>query len=174
MNSKFASPFRPKIIKDYHPKNLKIYTFNAGFKKKKDDLLIVVFDEVIPVSTVYSKTSMPSAAIIWDKKNNRGFCKVLIVNSGNANAHTGIRGLNQINKYTKIVSKVFQCKKSEILVSSTGVIGEQLVSQKIINKLNFIQQSTSKGIFEASKSIMTTDTFATAPPLPNEIESPAT
>ena len=69
--------------------HVKFYTFHIGLKKKREDLLIAIFDNPIPVATVYSKTSTPSAPIIWDKKNNKGFCKVLIVNSGNANAHTG-------------------------------------------------------------------------------------
>ena len=38
------------------------------------------------------------------------FCKVLIVNSGNANAHTGTKGLKEISKYAKIISKIFNCK----------------------------------------------------------------
>ena len=107
----------------------------------------------------YSKTSTPSSPIIWDKKNNTGFCKSLIVNSGNANAHTGKRGIKNIGKYTKKASQIFHCKQNEILVSSTGIIGEQLDSKKIIQKLNNLSQISSKGILEAAKAIMTTDTF---------------
>ena len=130
MKTKIISPFRPALIKDYYPKDLKIYTFNAGFKKKNDDLLIVVFNNLVPVSAVYSKTSTPSAPIIWDKKNNKGYCKILIVNSGNANAHTGSKGIEAIEKYVKAACIFFNCKKSEILVSSTGVIGENLKAEK--------------------------------------------
>ena len=114
---------------------MRIYTLKAGFKKKENDLLIIVFDKTVPVANAYSQTSMPSAPIIWDKKYNNSFCKVLIVNSGNANAHTGKRGINQIEKYTKVASKIFQCKKSEILVSSTGVIGEELDSAENYTKV---------------------------------------
>ena len=108
MKSNLISQFKPKLINDYKPENLRIYTFNAGFKKKKKDLLILIFDKAVPVATAFSKTSMPSAPIIWDKKNNKGFCKVLIVNSANANAHTGAKGINEIEKYTKVASKVFK------------------------------------------------------------------
>ena len=80
MKSNLSSPFRPKNLKDYRPKDLRIYTLKAGFKKKDKDLLVIVFNKIIPVASAYSKTSMPSAPIIWDKKNNHGFCKVLIVN----------------------------------------------------------------------------------------------
>ena len=104
MKLNFYSPFRPKLIKDYKPKNLKIFTFNAGFKKKNNDLLILTFEKKASVVAAYSKTSTPSAPIIWDKKNNIGYCKSLIVNSGNANAHTGKKGLKKIEKYTKKAS----------------------------------------------------------------------
>jgi len=159
MKSNLNSPFKPKSVKDYKPQDLNIYTFRAGFKKKGNDLLIIVFDKAVPVADAYSQTSMPSAPIIWDKKNNNSFCKVLIVNSGNANAHTGTKGINQIEKYTKVASKIFQCKKSEILVSSTGVIGEELESAKIIKKLNCISKNSLKSVKAAAKAIMTTDTF---------------
>ena len=122
-------------------------------------MLVIVFDKAVPVANAYSQTSTPSAPIIWDKKYNNSFCKVLIVNSGNANAHTGRRGINQIEKYTKIASKIFQCKKSEILVSSTGVIGEELDSAKIIKKLNCISKNSLKSVNDAAEAIMTTDTF---------------
>jgi len=159
MKSNFRSPFKPKFIKDYKPQNLKIRTFNAGFKKKKDDLMILVFEKTVHVAVAYSKTSTPSAPIIWDKENNYGYCKVLIVNSGNANAHTGTKGINKIKKYTKIASKIFQCNQNEVLVSSTGVIGKQLDAENIIKKLNNFSQSLPKYILGAAKAIMTTDTF---------------
>ena len=159
MRIKYKSPFKPKLIKNYFPKNLKIYTFNAGFKKKNLDLLVLVFDQIVSVASVFSMTSTPSAPIIWDKKNNKGFCKVLIVNSGNANAHTGLKGIEEIHKYSKVLKKIYKCKLSEILVSSTGVIGEKLNSKKIINKLSIIKSKSPRGILSASKAIMTTDTF---------------
>ena len=58
--------------------------------------MIIIFDNLVNNYCLYSKTSTPSAPILWDKKNNRGKSKALIVNSGNANAHTGKEGLNII------------------------------------------------------------------------------
>ena len=77
MKLNYHSPFRPKSIKDYKPKNLNIYTSNAGFKKKNNDLLILTFEKKSSVVAAYSKTSTPSSPIIWDKKNYTGFCKSL-------------------------------------------------------------------------------------------------
>ena len=48
MIDKFVSPFKPKKITNLKPNNFKIYTFNAGYKKYKDDLLVIVFDNPIP------------------------------------------------------------------------------------------------------------------------------
>ncbi len=156
---KYKSPFAPKQYKDLYPKGFKIFTFNSGFKKKNDDLLIIIFDKTINVSCKYSLTSMPSAPIIWDKKNNNGKCRALIVNSGNANAYTGKLGLKNIDKYTKELVEYLSCSKKEILVSSTGVIGEQLNPNLICKKIRKLIFSNNKMLIDAARSIWTTDTF---------------
>ena len=153
------SLFKPKKIKDFNPKGLKIYTFHAGFKKKNKDLLIIIFDKTINVSSVYSKTSTPSAPIIWDKKNNKGRAKALVVNAGNANAHTGKDGIKIIEKYVKALSKKIECKVNQVLVSSTGVIGEKFNPNLIINKFKKLNYKNKNSLLDGSKAIMTTDTF---------------
>jgi len=155
-NSLFKFPF----VKNLLPKDLIFYTFHSGFKKKHEDLLLVLFKKPVSVAAVYSKTSTPSAPIIWDKRNNRGLCKLLIINSGNANAHTGKKGIIAIDKYVKKASEHFKCSINHILVSSTGVIGEQLDIQKIINIFSKVKNSQPKNILSAAQAIMTTDTYA--------------
>ena len=153
------SIFRPKKYKNFNPQGLKIYTFNSGFKKKYKDLLIIIFDNLVNNYCVYSKTSTPSAPILWDKKNNKGKTKALIVNSGNANAHTGKEGLNIIENYVKKLCKIIKCKKNEILVSSTGVIGEIFNPNKINSQIDNLLIHKTTDILDAAKTIMTTDTF---------------
>ena len=155
----FPNLFRFPVVKNFLPKDIIFYTFNAGFKKKMDDLLIVFFKNPVPVAAAYSKTSTPSEPIIWDKKKNKGLCKLLIINSGNANAHTGSEGIKAINLYTKKASEYFGCPINQILVSSTGVIGEQLDVKKIIDVFSNIKNITQKDLYSAAKSIMTTDTY---------------
>tara|TARA_B100000575_G_scaffold168737_1_gene135024 strand:- start:12777 stop:14042 length:1266 start_codon:yes stop_codon:yes gene_type:complete len=153
------SIFAPKRYQNLIPKGFNIYTFHAGFKKKLDDLLIIIFDKIVTTSVVYSKTSTPSAPIIWDKKNNKGSVKALIINSGNANAHTGKEGINIIDKYVDFLISNIGCKKSEILVSSTGVIGETLDPALIIRKISDINKNLTGNLLNAAKAIMTTDTY---------------
>ncbi len=159
MANKIISIFKPKKIKDFNPSGLNIFTFNAGFKKKDKDLLLIVFDRIINVCCVYSKTSTPSAPIIWDKKNNKGKAKALIVNAGNANAHTGNSGLKIIDKYVEALTQIIECNTNEVLVSSTGVIGEKFDPKLIINKFKKLNSKNKNSLLEASNAIMTTDTF---------------
>ena len=150
------------LIKNFSSKYVNFYSFHVGFKKKHNDLLFVVFAQAVNVASVYSKTSTPSAPIVWDKKNNKGLCRVLIINAGNANAHTGSKGLKTIDEYTKKTASFFDCSLSEVLVSSTGVIGQQLNSKlilKIFEKRNFIH---TNNLLSAAQSIMTTDTYPKA------------
>ena len=157
---KKKSLFKYPIIKNFTSSELKFYTFHAGFKKKHNDVLFVVFNEAVSVSAVYSKTSTPSAPIIWDKKNNKGLCKILIINSGNANAHTGDKGIANIDKYAKEASVTFKCPINQVMVSSTGVIGEQIQLNKILKLYPLLSESKETDLLEAARSIMTTDTYA--------------
>ena len=62
------SIFRPKKYQNIKPKGLKIYTFKAGFKKSTRDTLLIIFDKMVNLETVYTKSTTPSAPIIWDKR----------------------------------------------------------------------------------------------------------
>ena len=160
MKKKYVSPFRPKSIKNVNSSKFMIYTFNAGFKKYNTDLLIIVFNKPSNLSAVFTKSMWPSAAVIWGKKNYKNSnCKVLIINSGNANAGTGKYGLDSIKKYTSFAAKFFNCKTSQVFVASTGIIGQKLNSNFIINKINLIKNLKSKKLLDGAKAIMTTDTF---------------
>jgi len=152
----FQFPEAKKITSNF----VKFYTFQVGFKKKREDLLLAIFNFPVPFSAVYSKTSTPSAPIIWDKNYTKDLCKVLIVNAGNANAHTGDEGIKNINQYVNEAAIFFNCPVSQIFVSSTGVIGEQLDPNKIINVYSLINESNQKDLLSAAKAIMTTDTFS--------------
>ena len=160
MKKKYISPFQPKKINDVKTSGLKIYTFNIGYKKFNDDLLVIVFEKLVELASVFTKSSTPSAPVIWNKEQYKSnLCKVLIVNSGNANAYTGKIGIASIKKYSSFASQIFNCKLNQVFVSSTGVIGEQLNPNSIITKLKLINNIQPKNLIHAAKAIMTTDTY---------------
>ena len=89
-----------------------------------------------------------------------------MVNSGNANAYTGKQGYSNLKKIISLLATKYNCKKEQVIVSSTGVIGEQLPMDKIYKTLIKLKNISSKNSSEDwekfAYSIMTTDTFPKA------------
>ena len=113
-------------------------------------------------SAVFTSSKTVSEPVKWSKKNINNEIRAIVVNSGNANALTGKKGYESINKYVSFIAKKINCSVKNILVASTGVIGEQLNYKKInaiVPKL--IDKSKKKCCSWNSfcRSIMTTDTM---------------
>ena len=94
--------------------------------KNRDDLLLIVLDPGSSICACFTGSTMPSAPVVWSKKNvrkNQNFKQklVLLVNAGNANAFTGEQGLIACEEKAR-VSNLFQCEIKNIFFSSTGVI----------------------------------------------------
>ena len=143
---------------------ININTANIGIKSKvKEDVVLVSFKELANVATVLTKSKTAAPNITWLKKiKNNGKAKLLFVNSGNANAYTGIEGYQNVLKIVNELSEIFECGKENILISSTGVIGEQLPIEKIINAFPLMLSKKSKknqDWLSFAKAITTTDTF---------------
>ncbi|AQS49648.1 bifunctional ornithine acetyltransferase/N-acetylglutamate synthase [Thioclava nitratireducens] len=84
----------------------------------------------------------------------------IIVNSGNANAFTGKRGQESVDKVTGAVAEALDMPISRVFSSSTGVIGEPLPHDKIVAVIDSLTQRLSPaGIEDAARAIMTTDTY---------------
>ena len=136
--------------------------FKSGIKKNNTDLLLVTFPKLSSISGVFTKSKTPSAAVIDCIKKinfkNRSI-RCLVVNSGNANAFTGMKGTKTVNKITKFLSNLYNCDENEVFSSSTGVIGEELNPSKITSCIKNKKPVFVNSIEEAAKSIMTTDTF---------------
>ena len=85
----------------------------------------------------------------------------IIVNSGNANAFTGTNGKKSVEAVTGAVSSTLGIPQTRIFSASTGVIGEPLPHERIVNKLQELKAALSAAsIQSAAQAIMTTDTFA--------------
>ena len=144
-------------------KGLKISTTNCGLKyKNRDDLLLITFDRPANVAGVFTTSSMPAAPVVWCKKNVKsGKARALIVNAGNANAFTGKEGEEAVLRTANKVAKDLGCKPEEVLISSTGVIGETLKVELIEAAIpQMVKDSTinESSWNKAAQAIMTTDT----------------
>ena len=149
-------------IKKIQIDGLDFKIFKSGIKKNITDLLLITCPKSSSISGVFTKSKTPSAAVI-DCKNKinlkNSSVRCLVVNSGNANAFTGIKGTKTVNKITKFLSNLYNCNENEVFSSSTGVIGEELNPSTITSCIRTKKPSFVNSIEEAAKSIMTTDTF---------------
>lgn len=141
-------------------KGVKISTINCGIKyKNRDDLLLVSFEHPANVAGVFTQSSMPAAPVTWCKKIiDKGVAKALVVNAGNANAFTGAQGEEVVEKTVTKIAQEIGCKKEEVFVSSTGVIGETLNVSLIEKAIPQMLASDNASWEQASQAIMTTDT----------------
>ena len=148
-----------------HIENVDIICSKANIKSKSRlDLAIIIFKNYANVAYVTTKSKTFAANIKWLKENkNISKVKVLMVNSGNANAYTGEQGYLNLKSIIKFLSDGFNCKKKEVIISSTGVIGEQLPINNIMTTLNKLTEKLiekkNMNWESFARSIMTTDTF---------------
>ena len=127
----------------------------------KRDLLIA---EMRPGTTIAGKltnSKCPSAPVDWCRRALKGGkARVIIANSGNANAFTGNSGNRTVQEVTTAAVKEFQCRNHEIFVASTGVIGQPLDPNPIGRCLDGAAKTLSPENWqEAADAIRTTDTF---------------
>ena len=126
----------------------------------------VMLAELAPGSTVAGAftRSATRAAPVLDCQAKIGATSdtgaAILVNSGNANAFTGKGGVTAVEAITASVADVCNIPQSRVFTSSTGVIGEPLPHDRITAVLADLKGALSdKGISDAAKAIMTTDTF---------------
>ena len=140
-------------------------TVNAGIKSGNgEDVTLIVLEAGTVVAGLFTKSMTRSAPVI-DCQNKIGMKiknngAAIIINAGNANAFTGRQGEIAVHEIIAALSKRVEVPVERIFSSSTGVIGEPLEYEKIINVLDFLVDSVHEAkIEDAARAIMTTDTF---------------
>ena len=156
------SSFFPKSSKKFgEVKGVKIAVGKANiYYKDRYDLILVQLSKGTRAAGLFTTSATCSPTVRWNRKIiDKGIARGLVVNSGNANTFTGKQGEVAIENITKYASKLLKCKQSEILICSTGVIGEKFPDRKVIKGLeNIYLKSESTNWLVAAKAIMTTDT----------------
>lgn len=134
--------------------------------KGRTDLLMAEFTKGTTVAGVLTTSKTASAPVHGCRKNLKGgVARGLIVNSGNSNAFTGIKGERAVEAITGAVAQTLGCASSEVFSASTGIIGQPLDHDKITAALSELKSNLASGsdAWEgAARAIMTTDTFPKA------------
>jgi len=141
---------------------VRLATAEAGIRyANRTDVLLALFDIGTTTAGVFTRSKCPSAPVEWCRANLKsGKARALVVNSGNANAFTGKSGREATRLTAEIAAKAARCKRSEVFLASTGVIGEPLDASKFVPVMEGLAARAKAGDFvAAAKAIMTTDTF---------------
>jgi len=103
-----------------------------------------------------------AAPVIWSKQvTKEGLVRAAILNSGGANACTGPQGFADTHRTAERVGEVLDISSGEVVVCSTGLIGELLPMPKIISGIDQISQQLSEDTLQdVASAIMTTDSVS--------------
>ena len=158
-----VSPLAPKSVPTLPPlEGVRIATAEAGIRyRNRTDVLYMTLPKDTTVAGVFTRSRCPAAPVDWCRKNlAKGTARVLVVNSGNANAFTGRKGADAVKLTADIAAKAAGCRASQVFIASTGVIGEPLDAGKFEGVLDACEtRAEPSGWLDAAKAIMTTDTF---------------
>ncbi len=134
---------------------------HAGIKAADaKDVTLIVTDTPAAAAGVFTKNSVTAAPVLVCRVHLADGCaQAVIVNSGNANACTGEIGMTNARRMAAATAEQLDIDANLVLVSSTGVIGQQLPMDKIENGIQAAASALStEGGADAAEAIMTTDT----------------
>lgn len=161
-----VSPLAPKRQPRVPPvPGVRFATAEAGIRYKgRTDVVLMLLDEGTQAAGVFTRSKCPSAPVDWCRENlAQGSARAVVINSGNANAFTGLKGRDAVALTARIAAKAAGCKPQEVFVASTGVIGEPLDATKFEGVLQDCAGRAAEGPWiDAARAIMTTDTFPKA------------
>ena len=110
-------------------------------------------------AAVFTSNKIVAAPVIWSRQvAKEGIVRAVVLNSGGANACTGPQGFIDTHRTAEHVAKLLDISSGEVVVCSTGLIGELLPMQKIIDGLDAVSlKMDNKGLKDSALAIMTTD-----------------
>ena len=136
----------------------------AGLKSSGalDLTLIVNNGPNFDAAAVYTSNQVVAAPVIWSKQvTKEKIVRAAILNSGGANACTGPQGFADTHQTAEHVGQVLGISSGEVVVCSTGLIGELLPMEKIISGIDLISKELSQdSLHDIASAIMTTDSVS--------------
>ncbi len=132
----------------------------VGLKKSGKKDMGLIYSEVPAVcAAVFTKNVVKAAPVLLDMERIKNpVTRALIVNSGNANACTGEQGMSDARATADRVAERLGIAPEEVMVFSTGVIGQPMDMETIIGGVDICAESLSSDGDEVHRAIMTTDT----------------
>ncbi len=149
------------------PKGFQAAGLRAGIKpgKTNKDMAMVVSMVPCAAAGVFTRNLVKAAPVQWDSAmlDKNGVAQAVVINSGIANACTGADGYENVKKTAKAVASELDIKTEQVMVMSTGVIGQPLPMDIIEQGITKLRENLSKELsaaHDAAEAILTTDTHA--------------
>jgi glutamate N-acetyltransferase/amino-acid N-acetyltransferase len=133
----------------------------AGLKKNgQKDLALIYSETIANVAGVFTRNQVKAAPVILDMQRIvSGTCQAVVANSGGANCCTGEKGIRDAILTARRTAKELKLPEEQVLLASTGVIGEPLPVDKIQKALpGLVKALDHDRVFDFAEAIMTTDT----------------
>jgi glutamate N-acetyltransferase / amino-acid N-acetyltransferase len=127
----------------------------------RDDLMVAELRPGTTIAGVLTRSVTCGAPVLWCRDAlPAGKVRAIVANSGNANTFTGRQGRQVVEATANAMAKLIGCKPREVFISSTGVIGEPPVAEKIVDGLPRAVAALAPDNWDgAARAILTTDTF---------------
>jgi len=156
----------PEADETFWPQGFMLSGINAGIKPARKDLMLLLTEESASTASVFTTNRCSAAPVELSKAAimaSGGMMRAVICNSGNANAATGDEGMKSALRMAEATAEAFGLDPAEVLVASTGVIGQSLPVEKIASAMPELQAAAGADEWpDAAKAIMTTDIFPKA------------
>lgn len=144
------------------PKGFRGAAIAAGLKSSGalDLTLIENTGPLFDAAAVYTSNKVVAAPVIWSREVTKGkIVRAAVLNSGGANACTGPQGFLDTHRTAEKAGELLGVSSGEIVICSTGLIGELLPMDKIISGIETIATHLkTDSLDDVSRAIMTTDT----------------
>ncbi len=136
---------------------------HIGIKSKRRDLALIYSEKEASAAAVFTQNLVAAEPIKLCRKNiKHGKARAFVINAGNANACTGDQGRKGAEAMMNTTAKELGIKPEEVLVASTGIIGEPFPTETVIEGIkgnipNLSKRQVAGAL--AANAILTTDTF---------------
>ena len=143
------------------PLGFKAAGVRCGIKKDKLDLALIYSDRQAKAAVAYTQNKARAAPIQVMMQDDPKTLRAFVINSGNANALTGPKGIEDAQRMRTQVAQFLNIEQREVGVASTGIIGRFLPMDKVSAGISQAIKELDRGAepnIDAAKAIMTTDT----------------
>lgn len=143
------------------PIGFKAAGVRCGIKQAGKDLSVIFSQTPSSAAAVFTTNAFKAASVIINQQKIKfGKAQAVVINSGNANACTGVKGIEDAEKMCLVTADNLKIDSSLVLNASTGIIGQHLNMDKIEpGIIQAVKELSINGWQDASQAIMTTDTY---------------